>query len=505
MSQLNFDLLHYNALDCACTEEAGNAFWPEIQAHGYKWAYDFTMSLYEPLMFMQTRGIKVNFTNLEITKTDITKQRETAQEELNRLAGRELNANSPKQVQQYFYVEKGIPAYYNREGGVTTDDRAMQRIARGTAKHKGLREARLIQDIRGLVKLYGTYLDIDFDADGRLRCAYNPRGTKFGRLSSSETVFGTGTNLQNLPQEFKKFLVPDDGYFFWEVDKRQAEWVVVAYLSGDANMISVVESGEDPHTHTAHLMFRIPKEMIILDHKLLGPLSDPDEIEERRAQAGLAGVGLPRTMSGRQMGKKSNHGLNYDEGYNTFALTNEIEISESKRVIALYHSIYPGIRQHFQEGIRRSLSKDRSLVNCFGRKIRFLDSWGDDLFKAAYSAIPQSTVADNTNQGMRCLYDDGELTDREGLNIDLLAQTHDSVLTQVPLAALDGPFDKVIEKVYSYMEPTLEYGGRQFTIKTDSKFGFNWSSHHPEANPDGMKELSNLAEIREYLGRARAG
>ena len=93
------------------------------------------------------------------------------------------------------------------------------------------------------------------------------------------------------------------------------------------------------------------------------------------------------------MGKKSNHGLNYDEGYNTFALINEIEIAEAKRIVNLYHSIYPGIRQ-WHEFIKRQLSTDRTLTNCFGRKIRFFDGWSDSLFKAAYSALPQSTVAD---------------------------------------------------------------------------------------------------------------
>jgi hypothetical protein len=48
---------------------------------------------------------------------------------------------------------------------------------------------------------------VAFDADGRLRCSWNPRGTKFGRLSSSQTIFGTGMNLQNLSPKFKGFIV----------------------------------------------------------------------------------------------------------------------------------------------------------------------------------------------------------------------------------------------------------------------------------------------------------
>lgn len=493
MSALDYNLLKYNGLDCATTLEVWNAISPDIDKHGFRWAYDFTVDLYEPLMFMQTRGIKVSRELMEETKRDILTKDATLQEQLNQLAGRTLNPNSPKDCANYFYIEKGIAPYYSKEGTITTDDKALQRIARGTSKFKGLREASLVQEIRGLRKLYGTYLDIDFDADGRLRCAYNPRGTKFGRVSSSETVFGTGTNLQNLPQEFKKFLVPDEGYFFWEVDKRQSEWVVVAYLSGDANMLSVIESGQDPHVHTAHLMFKLPKDEIVEDNKLVGMLSDPEEIEQRRVEAHLNVTLLPRTMSGRQMGKKSNHGLNYDEGFTTFSLTNEISIPEAKRIVSLYHSIYPGIRQ-WHEGIKRLLSKDRSLTNCFGRKIQFLDAWGDDLWKSAYSSLPQSSVADCTHNGVKRTYHDDYLCGTSGHNIDVLTTTHDSMLMQVPISVLDGvgseSFLNVMQQVYENMESDMEYNGRHFKIATDSKMGMNWAGWHPTNNPGGMQELS---------------
>jgi len=499
-------LLYYNALDSACTYEIWNAIKDDIDTNGHRWTYDFTMKLFEPLMFMQHRGIKVNLKALEESKKDISAAKEAAQEELNKVCGFALNANSPKQVANYFYITKGIPAYYNKEGGVTTDDKALQRIARGTAKRPGMREARLIQDIRGYGKLFSTYLDIDFDSDGRLRCAYNPRGTKFGRLSSSATVFRTGTNLQNLPPEFKKFPTADDDYFLAEFDKRQAEWVVVAYLSGDANMMRVIQTGDDPHTHTAHLMFGIPKDLIKHDSKIVGGLMDRDEILQRRMDdPDLRAVVhlLPGSMSGRQMGKKSNHGLNYDEGPNTFALTNEIEIAEAKRVIALYHSIYPGIRQ-WHSFVKRQLSADRALTNCFGRKIHFLDAWGDALFKAAYSAIPQSTVADCTNTGLvKTYYSD--LTRKDGpVNLDLLGQVHDSILVQIPKSVLlDNRFHDVVKQIYDFMSPEMEYNGRSFKIETDLKIGYNWGGYHKEKNPSGMQEIPFGQDASSFVQRVR--
>lgn len=496
---MNPTFLRYNALDAACTKQCHDSFWPDL-SQGFEPAYQMTIDLLDPLIFMQTRGIKINLESLQETKLDILRTAGEKQEELNKLCGRELNVNSPKDCQTYFYVELGIPPYYN-DGSVTVDDTALQRLTRGTAKRPGLRQAKLVQDIRGLQKLHGTYLDIEFDSDSRLRCSYNPRGTKFGRLSSSKTVFGTGTNQQNLPQEFKRFLVADPGYVFWEVDKRQAEWVVVAYLSGDANMIAVVEAGTDTHIHTASLMFGVEPEVIEYENKLVGNSTDADFISDARMGDSILARYhrvLPRTMSARQCGKKSNHGLNYDEGFAKFALINEIEQAEAKRVVELYHKGYPSIRSIFHEGVKKQLSKDRTLTNCFGRRVRFMDAWGPDLWKAAYSMVPQSSVVDSLNQGMIKVYADDELC--VDLNIDLLAQVHDSVLLQVPIEVARTPnFQKVMSLVYDYVSPAMHYNGRNFKVATDSKFGLNWGGYHKERNPQGMREVKDFNELPKLL------
>lgn len=497
---MNADFLTYNALDSACTIECHNKFWPDLLPHGFQPAYDMTIPILHPLMFMMTRGIKVSHAELDETKRDVLKSAAEKQDELNKLCGRELNVNSPKDCQTYFYVELGIPPYYN-EGKVTVDDLALQRLTRGTAKRPGLRQAKLVQEIRGLQKLHGTYLNLEFDSDGRMRCSYNPRGTKFGRLSSSKTIFGTGTNQQNLPQEFKKFLIADEGYVFWEVDKRQAEWIVVAYLCGDANMIRVIEEGKDTHIHTASLMFNAPPEVLELEGKLVGMNSDPDIIASIRASNEIIDRftgALPRTMSGRQCGKKSNHGLNYDEGPNRFALLNEIEQREAQRIVDMYHLIYPGIRVWY-ESVKKHLQRDRSLTNCFGRKIRFLDAWGPDMWKAGYAALPQSTVVDSLNAGMVKLYNDEDLCGVNAGNIDLLAQVHDSLLLQVPIASL-GNFAEMQERVYSYLSPDITYGGRTFKIPTDSKIGLNWGGFHKEMNPKGMRDLKSIEDLPKILG-----
>lgn len=801
--QTNMDsqFLTYSALDSACTLECRNGFWDDV-ANGFLPAYSMTVDLFPVLMFMQTRGIRVDLQAMNIVKVEILKTASQKQEELNELCGRELNVNSSKDCQRYFYGELGIPPYFN-EGAITTDDTALQRLARGTAKRPGLRQAKLVQDIRGLQKLHSTYLDIEFDSDERMRCAYNPRGTKFGRLSSSATIMGTGcvpgdaeiltsdgwitisawnpqseqiaqfnpitnqitfvegqlhseqspgcmitcvgeqihqsltpdhrvlyrpkltgayregkafdllsrnmtvlplagqlvndgvsitapellvaaladgsyewnrvriafkkerkikrflelcakynipvdeqaaregyrrfafnrpadwptekrwdswllklnstdaelilnelgfwdgivrnnshvfctadeaqaywvatlahmnnksatvtsheqsegswsdtlmwytnikprnyaytegkhwsieahagkvycpivpstywvmrykgkiaitgnTNMQNLPQEFKKFLLADEGYLLWEIDKRQAEWIVMAYLSNDANMIQTVEEGSDTHVHTAHLMYGTEKELIEYEHKLVGNSSDTDYISRVRSEDQILAQytrNFPRNMSARQCGKKSNHGLNYDEGPNRFALLNEIEIAEAKRIVALYHEIYPGIRGHYYQSVQRQLQKDRSLTNCFGRKVRFMDAWGHDLWKAAYSMLPQSTVVDSLNKGMISIYHDEWIT--RTLNVDVLAQVHDSVLMQVPVNVLASPeFAKLRDLAYNYVSPGITYNSKTFKIATDMKLGLNWGSFHRESNPCGMRDVKDLNELPKLL------
>src|SRR3990167_6570157 len=95
-------ILEYCALDGACTFEIRDAIWPDLSKQGYMPAYKMTIDILEPLMFMMSRGIKVDFTALESTKQDIQKEIKSAQEELNKRVGRELNPLSPKQVQAYF-------------------------------------------------------------------------------------------------------------------------------------------------------------------------------------------------------------------------------------------------------------------------------------------------------------------------------------------------------------------------------------------------------------------
>ena len=69
----------------------------------------------------------------------------------------------------------------------------------------------------------------------------------------------------------------------------------------------------------------------------------------------------------------------------------------------------------------------------------------------------------------------------------IILQRHDEFLLEIPEAQLD----RWVETLSEVMErPVPELGGAIFPI--DISVGKNYGSYHPETNPDGMRELSEL-------------
>lgn len=288
----------------------------------------------------------------------------------------------------------------------------------------------------------------------------------------------------------------------FEFDKAGAEWVIVAYLSGDGNMLSVVEQGKSPHVVTGALMSGASEDFVKRENELVGHATDPDKIVSLRSQLSdeiQEEWWLPRTMSIRQGGKKSNHGLNYNCKYKTFALVNEIPENEAKEMIRLYREeAYPGI-PIWQDSIMRELQKDRTLTNCFGRKRKFMDAWGPTLFDSAYAFKPQSTVFDITRVAMV-----GIERDRSPLmypfNLD--TQVHDSIVGEYPCDDVQ-QVAKMIHKVaYTYMNPKLHYNGRDFYVDTTLEIGLNWgqdSMHSVPLSKDIEELTHNVNKVVEVI------
>lgn len=414
-------LWRYNALDSLSCAEAHPKQMADLARQGNLDTYNRQRKIIPPLVYMMERGIRVDVEGMRKAGKDCDKEITRLESELNKLAGREINANSPKQLAEFFYIERGFEPYKKRGGGITKDNDALKRLVR-----KGSKEAGIIRSIRQQVKLRGNYLNLDkVDNDNRIRCSYNPVGTRYSRISSSQNIFGTGMNMQNWPHEALRFLLPDEGYIYYAMDMSQIENRIVAYVGNVTQMIEAFENDVDVHRMTAALIFGKP-------------------INEISDEPGSSPLVMGK-FSERFWGKKSNHAFNYDLGFKTFSLQMEIPETEGKWILNRYHSAYPGVRQRYHTMIKEQLAKNRTLTNLMNRKTLFLGQWGDKLFKEAFSCIPQGTTGDVINErGMNFIY----YNQQWFKPIELLNQVHDSIGFQVPLPAdywwkLDGSSGKI--------------------------------------------------------------
>ena len=495
---MNETRARYNSLDVAVTRKAFDVLEQDLTDQNQTAIYNLTMQLYPVLAYQSFRGLRVDVAALAGERDSIESELSGLQAALNELAGQELNVSSTTQMRSYFYGALGIKPYVSRKTGeATLDDKALARIARRDAR--GAKEARLCQSIRSLRKLKSSYFEVTLDRDSRLRCNWNPRGTKNIRLSSSQTMYGTGMNLQNIDPRFKKYIIPDDGMIFIELDKIQAERVITGFMSGDANMIHTINGGVDAHAFTGANTCGVPIELAIEDDKLVGKTSDPDEVALLRApilgklQACKPRL-LPRTMSIRQLGKKQNHALNYRMNYPKFALWAEIEEGEAKPIVLGYRETYAGVTRWW-ERVEAKLWKDRIVENAFGTKRRFFGDLRDpETINDAIAFGPQATNAEMVNRAMVAMWND----DSPAMNlIDHLAQVHDSVLFQFSVDQFPA-MAKAIHTYADYLTPPMSYEGRDFTVGTDMKLGLNWGDQTKD-NPRGMTKLEISDDPQELI------
>jgi DNA polymerase-1 len=442
-------LWQYNATDSSICGEAFPKQFAELQRQGNVETYERQRKMIEPLAYMMERGIRINLASMTKAYNEAEIEIEKLKMELNNMVGFDLNSNSPKQLIDYFYIGKKIPPYKTK-GKITTDETAMVRIAR-----KGFPEAYKILDIRRAVKNRSTYLNPEkIDSDSRLRCAYNPVGTRYSRISSSKNIFGTGNNLQNQPHDVLKFFLADEGYIYYGMDLSQAENRIVAYVGQIPQMIEAFEKELDVHSLTGALISGL----------------SPDEVKRQDKENIPCQLG-DKKKTWRFYGKKSNHGLNYDLGYKNFALDLEISESDSKFIVTRYHLAYPGVRNNYHAMVKKQLGINRTITNLMGRKTLFLDEWEDALFKEAYACIPQGTVGDVINErGVEYLYYNQDLF----APVELLTQVHDSVGFQIPISIGWSEHARMLTLLKSSLETPLKLpNGNTFVIPVDTSLGFS--------------------------------
>jgi len=473
----------YNAKDSAYLLPITEKLIEELTEFEALDAMEYTMELHKPLMEMEFNGILTDQVGIKKQRKVLERKINALQHGLNKLADKELNYNSSKQMIAYFYgicmIKPYVKKVKNKNGHVeyrpTCDSVALHRIAKKNVK--GSVEAKLIIKMRKYKKLLSTYFMINVDADNRLRCSHKIAGTSSGRIATEKTFFGTGANLQNQPYVFKYYLLADKNYILFEVDLAKAEAHIVAYLTGDENMIHAFESGVDVHSFNASKIFDVSIEEIIEENK------------HKKADG---------TKTMRDLGKRVVHASNYKMGPQTFSdqlATEEVFMSQSecKRLLTNYTDRFPGLpRWHAR--IEDEVKSTRVLYNLFNRPKRFLGIMNRALYGNAYSYIPQSTVAELLNRGTIKIANDLRLG-RNNYNIDLLTTVHDSDVGQLPIMHKDNLL-QVLLIIKEHLTHTFTYKGKSFTIGLDAKIGTAWAGNTAEISKFTQEEVDKaLAKI----------
>lgn len=456
----------YNAADCANTYGIYQGLSTELNAQGLNEVFQFEMKQVFPSVMLQLQGIDIDEDKRQKIACFAIEEMDEIQEGLNRILKMEVNLRSPKQLQKLLYIDLGLPIQYKRRKSVnekrvaTADATALANLER-TCKHPALA---LIMRYKKLDKLVSSFLSIDVSPEGKVHTCYNITGAtmrtenkgfivddedshkSFGRWSSSKSIilpYGSG-NLQNVPKQARKMHVPPKGKIFLQADYKQAEAVVVAYLINDVKLKNMFqqsfgksdaeckENGWDVHKITAAAMFGVPLSEV--------------------------------TAEQRKVGKTIRHATNYSAGPDVVKNRLGITRNEAKVYLNKYHAGTPQLHlwhQRIQEELRRT----RTLSNLFGRKHRFLERWGDSLFRSAYSFVPQSTVGDLLNKAFINMYE------KYNSFLNIVLQLHDAVYVYINPNEVQEAMNAMRECM---IMPLYTETGEEFFIDVDFSMGDNW-------------------------------
>ena len=417
------DLYTYNGLDAMVTFECYEKIKEElIEANQLEFYNKYVNSLIPVVIDMQLKGVKINVELMKKASVELTEETLSLQKRLNEVVGHELNVSSPKQMKAFLFEELKLPPKINRK---TKNLSANEEVLKELAQKNPSPIFDLILKIRENQKLVSTYLKAEVE-DGRIRCSYNIAGTESGRFSSSKSIWGSGTNLQNVPEGIaRKIFIPNEGNIFVSFDLSQAEARVVAYLADCKVLIELFEKGGDIHSENANRLFgQVNKELRFTAKTLI-------------------------------------HAANYGIGPISFGKIANISTSEARKALSLFFELYPEIRR-WHSFIKDEIKRTRSLTTPLGRRRMFFGFYGDQLFRDAFSYIPQSTVADILNQGLKKTFESG---------YSVCLQCHDSFLVQV----LPIQVTETIREIKELMNIPIFINRRWCRIPVSIKVGLNWN------------------------------
>jgi len=447
-SQITFDLveldaaLDYAAEDADITGRLHRVLKPRLVRERVTTVYE---TLERPLIAvlerMERHGIKVDAKELHELSEDFAKRAAELEAEAHKLAGREFNVGSPKQLGEILFDEMGLQGgKKGKTGAYSTGHDVLESLAA-----EGHDLPVKVLEYRQLTKLKSTYTDaliaqINPDT-GRVHTSYSQSGASTGRLSSSDP------NLQNIPirteegRKIRRAFIAEKGCKLLSADYSQIELRLLAHVAEIDALIEAFEAGEDIHAMTASQVFGIP-------------LEGMDPMVRRKAKA-------------------INFGIVY--GISAFGLARQLSIpqGEAKAYIDAYFEKYPGIQKYMED--TKAFAREHGYVQTlFGRKCHTPDI-GSKLpnhrafaERGAINAPIQGGAADIIKRAMIRLPD--ALTDA-GLKAKMLLQVHDELIFEVP----ENEIDKTRDIVTKTMESAASL---RVPLVADAGIGDTWAEAH---------------------------
>lgn len=387
-----------------------------------------------PCILSELTGMQRDMDRVQAAHDEIEQTIEKKNTELDRLLGTTgFNVNSPKQM-------KALMSLLGCEDLGGADEKAIAKaiyrhplnarilnVIRGTPKTDDVER----MGIRSLRKMQSTYLTIGDDAKeyrGRILYGLHPHGTDTARLASSDSAFWCGFQIQNIPtgRTVKQTLRADEGFFFGECDLEQAETRDTAYITGDENLLKAISTDKDFHSLNVSAFFGMPYESIY------------DDVKKKTLNKPL-----------RDVGKRVNHGANYNMGPDVLVDTMGLErIYEAARLLKLnprwtareiaqylldrFDATYPVIRGDYHRYIKQCIQTTRLLVGATGwTRYCFGDPTASKTILNSYVAHPpQSLNAITLNRAYLRVFHDIAIHPEHSSNFKLISQIHDSILFQ---------------------------------------------------------------------------
>jgi DNA polymerase-1 len=369
------------------------------------------------------------------------------EKEIYKIAGKEFNIASPKQLGEIIYNELKIAKLKKtKKGSLATNANVLEDLA-----HSGQKFPKLILQWRQISKLKNTYSDALQEhinkKTKRVHTSFLLAATNTGRLASSDP------NLQNIPikseegREIRKAFIADKKKVLISADYNQIEMRILADMADVKELKKAFKNKEDIHSLTASQVFDVPINKVNKDL--------------------------------RRKAKTINFGIIY--GITQYGLAKQISVTNQEALdfINSYFKKFPEIKEYMHSTIN-VCRKQGYVSNIFGRRIH-LKGINDKNFsirsfqeRAAINAPIQGSAADVIRLAMIKI--NKLIEENKKFETKMLLQIHDELIFEC--LEKDKEFIKKIIKEAMISISSSEHHMFSIPLEVNVNSGYNWGDTH---------------------------